>query len=495
MKKATLSKKMQALTLSAVMAATMLAGGATAVAAADEEPVELLWYVAGPGPQADTGMVLEEVNKYLLEKLNCTLKIVETDFGNYTQKMQMVTSSQEEFDICWTAHWSNNFYSNVSRNAFLELDELVEEYAPDLLAAMPENGWEACKVNGHLYGVPSQQIWAMTNAVTVRKDLIEKYNFDIDSVKSLKDMEPLCEAFKADNPDYYPFLTKSSGTLATNTFNMGYDELAGRHIPGVIMLDDEELKVINQFELPQVKEFYETMYDWCQKGYIRPDAATLNDTLMDQKAGKYAFAMEGNVKPGIEVIQKVNFGDRDVVCHPISESWQPTSGITATMNAISRTSKHPEKAMEFLNLLNTDEYLFNLIANGLEGVHYEKLEGNYIRPIEGSGYYPNSDWVYGNQFLGYLKEGQGENDWADTLKMNQDAKPSPALGFVFDPVPVQNEIATVSAVVKEYETSLSTGAINPEEALPEFLEKLNQAGAETIIAEVQTQLDAWAAAK
>ncbi|MDR3146429.1 MAG: DUF3502 domain-containing protein [Treponema sp.] len=146
-------------------------------------------------------------------------------------------------------------------------------------------------------------------------------------------------------------------------------------------------------------------------------------------------------------------------------------------------------------LVNTDKYLYNLITQGIEGKHYTKIDANFIRPIPNSGYAPNADWMYGNQFLAYFKEGQNVTDWDDTMTMNKSAKASPALGFAFDSVPVQTELASVSAVVKEYELSLSTGAVDPARVLPEFLDKLRGAGSERIIAEVQRQLDAWKAGR
>ena len=511
-KKGNLTKRLVSLAMVAAMFTSVLAGcsqttegeskdpassGSSETSAPEQEreEVELVWYVAGNGPQADTEAVLAEANKYLKEKLNCTLKIIETDFGSYDDKMQMVIGSQETFDLCYTANWSNNFYSNVSRNAFLELDDLVDQYAPDLKEQVPESGWEACKVSGTLYAVPNMQIWAMTNGVIIDKEYVDKYQLDVSKVTGLKDLEEFCAAFKADYPDKFPMAADSQGLLAFDTFEMGYDELAGRHIPGVIMLDDEEMKVVNQFELPQVQEHYQMMYEWNQKGYIRQDSATLSDYYADLKNGQYAMKLTGTVKPGLETIEKANFGGKDVVIVPLSDSYLTTSGITATMTAISRTSENPERAMEFLNLFNTDEYLYNLITQGIEVKHYEKLEGKYIKPIENSGYYPNADWMYGNQFLAFLKEGQGENDWTETQEMNESATPSPALGFAFDSTPVQNELASVNAVVSEYQVSLDSGSVNPETALPEFLAKLKQAGSDAIIAEVQDQLDDWKASK
>jgi putative aldouronate transport system substrate-binding protein len=147
--------------------------------------------------------------------------------------------------------------------------------------------------------------------------------------------------------------------------------------------------------------------------------------------------------------------------------------------------------MQFLNLFNTDKYLYNLITQGIEGRHYTKIDANYIKPVPNSSYQPNADWMYGNQFLAYLKEGQNLSDWEDTKKINAGAKPSPALGFSFDTTSVAVEMASVNSVISEYIPSLGSGAVDPDRVLPEFLERLRNAGSRRIINELQRQLDAW----
>jgi putative aldouronate transport system substrate-binding protein len=99
--------------------------------------------------------------------------------------------------------------------------------------------------------------------------------------------------------------------------------------------------------------------------------------------------------------------------------------------------------------------------------------------------------MYGNVFISYLKEGQTPTVWDETKAINANAKPSPAMGFAFDPSAVQTEIASLSAVIQEYVLSLSTGAVDPDRIMSEFLAKLDGAGAKKLQAEVQRQLDVW----
>ena len=47
----------------------------------------------------------------------------------------------------------------------------------------------------------------------------------------------------------------------------------------------------------------------------------------------------------------------------------------------------------------------------------------------------------------------------------------------------------------KYKNALDCGSLNPEEAVPKMMQELKDAGIDTIIAEKQAQLDAWAAAK
>ncbi len=94
-----------------------------------------------------------------------------------------------------------------------------------------------------------------------------------------------------------------------------------------------------------------------------------------------------------------------------------------------KNSKNPEKAMEFLNLLNTDKYLRNLINYGIEGVHYEKISNNKIRLLEESKNYMVDYYTLGNLFITYVLEDEPENKWDEFKEVNNKSNVSQALGF------------------------------------------------------------------
>lgn len=462
------------------------------------EKITLKWYMAGSGPQADVEAVQDAVDQYLLDtyNMNIDLQIVATDYANYPQKMQMIISSGEEFDICWTSNWNNNYYDNVNKNAYLELDELLDAQAPELKALMDKSVWDGVRVGGKIYGVPNQQIFPKQNYVVIVKEYADKYNLNPDEVKTLADLEDFFLQVKADNPDIYPFAASSNGLYGKLNLMLGYEGIINVKIPGVLRLGDDSLQVINQYEeLDSLKDFYGMMYRWQQEGLVRKDALTVADNAVpDMKAGKHIAAVNATFKPGVEVTEESNFGGKECIFIMLSDPYLATESLVSSLSSISRTSRHPEEAMKLLNLVNTDPDLYNLLILGVEGVHYTVNADGTVKTDDSKGYNPNVDWMFGNQFNALIRDGQEADVWEATKKLNDSAVNSPALGFAVDTTPITNEIASISSVVDQYLLSLDTGAVDPAVVLPEFQEKLKAAGADTIVAEIQKQLDEWAKA-
>ena len=73
------------------------------------------------------------------------------------------------------------------------------------------------------------------------------------------------------------------------------------------------------------------------------------------------------------------------------------------------------------------------------------------------------------------------------------------MGFVFDTTPVTNELAACTNVVAEFKDELANGTLSSEDevrdVVAEFNDKLTANGVDKIVAEVQSQIDAWTAAK
>jgi putative aldouronate transport system substrate-binding protein len=478
----------------AIIALALLCAGALWAAGAKEAPaVTLTWYYVGSYPQKDQDLVYEQFNTLLKQKMNTTIDFKVFPWGDYDQKMQAVIASGEKFDLCFTANWINNYLQNVSKGAFIPLDDLLTKYAPKLKASVPDKIWAATKVNGKIYGIINYQISAMTSGLSFPTSLIKKYNFDPTKVKKLEDIEPYMKVVKAGEPDLvavYGVANTSGTTIGYVNQYLGFEEIGGRAIPGIILDNDPTMKVVNQFKTDKFKNWIKLERDWYLKGYIMKDAVAVKDMDPNLSTAKVGVSFVGNYKPGGDAESAARYG-YPITEVPISDAELITSSIISTMHAISITSPNPERAMAFMELMNTDKAQYNLLTFGIEGKHYTKTGANSIALVKDSAYNPGTPWMHASTFNAFLLPGQPADVWEKTKTLNMTAKASPIIGFSFNPEPVQSEIAQCQSVRQEYLPALELGTVDPDTVLPEFLDKLDQAGAQKIIDEMQKQINAW----
>ena len=85
------------------------------------------------------------------------------------------------------------------------------------------------------------------------------------------------------------------------------------------------------------------------------------------------------------------------------------------------------------------------------------------------------------------------------MALNDSCIKAQHLGFSFDVTPVTNQIAACTSVELEYKNDLNLGQLadadEVTDIVAEFVDKLNANGVADVIAEVQSQIEAWEAAK
>lgn len=451
------------------------------------EPVELVWYLVGT-PQDDQETVFAEVNKVLKEKLNTTVQFNVIDWGAYDEKMQMIISTNEPYDICFTSDWTNPYTTNAQKDAFYPLTDLLNQYGTHILEQVPESYWEATRVGGELYGVVNYQISARMKGIFFPKDVVEEVGYDISQINSYADLTGYFEAVKEKMPEMVPFVGFGAGSEmpALHTFDTGFsiDYLQG---PLGVRAEDPKT-AINVIETQEFMDFCKMARDWYEKGYMRKDAATI-DGYSEIKTHDYA-SWTGGVGPGSEITESSNVGF-EVVSRQVVPSSLSTGSIQAALSAISINCEHPERAMMVLDYLFEDKETYNMLCYGLEGTHYNQVNDWSIELIDGSGYNPGIQWEYGSWFNAMLLDGQEEDLWDQSKEVNETALASPVLGFVYDSSNVKNETAQISALLDEYLPGLKNGLVDPEEKIPELIEKMNAAGMDKIIEDANAQLAAW----
>ena len=187
------AKRALALGMAAALSMGMLAGcgGKTETNEKGEEIVELTWYQVGDA-QADDEQVFEAVNEYLAEKIGVKLNVIKVGWGDYNQKMQVVINTGDQWDLCFTCSWANDYLQNAQKGAFLELDDLLADQGKEMYDLIDPRFWEAAKVGGKTYGVPSEKEMGSCPMWVFTKEYVDKYNIPYQDIHSLEDLEWKC---------------------------------------------------------------------------------------------------------------------------------------------------------------------------------------------------------------------------------------------------------------------------------------------------------------
>lgn len=247
-----------------------------------------------------------------------------------------------------------------------------------------------------------------------------------------------------------------------------------------------------------------TMRRYYEAGYINEDAALASDDKTVRR-----FVTKGDGHPYAELAWGKSLG-YEVVASRIMENQITNASARGALTAVNKRSEHPEKAVEFLNLVNTDEYLRNLLNYGVEGVHWHRVQITeeeadaaagkpYVYDIkvipdqEKQQDYSVPYWVQGGMFSTYVLENEPADKWAVFKEFNDTSMPAPSLGFDFDIDPVKTQVSDFRSVMDEFGGTLYTGSVDPDIYVPKLLKKLEQAQADQVIEEMQRQVDQWKA--
>lgn len=276
----------------------------------------------------------------------------------------------------------------------------------------------------------------------IRKNLADKYGIDVNQIKKLEDMAQYFDKIKNGESGVAPFGVDRNGPF---NLMLRYNNM-GELLRGILAVNlNEPFKVVSLVDTAEYKQYTALMRKWYETGYINEDAPTLKKVEETLKLGKAATRWHDTLKPGGELENMANFGGKELQFIKLTEPYASPTGPTSTINAISRASRNPERAMMFLNLVQTDSELFNVLCYGVEGKHFTKNADGSVHINTEAGYNPNANWVFGNSFYAYLPEGQDPKAFEETRKLNETVAPYPLSGFTLNIEPITAEIRLVPA--------------------------------------------------
>ena len=469
----------------------------------EPEQVHLKWVVYAE-IKPETERIWEKYNELLKEKLpNTTVEFIAFDSPSYNDKSRLMVTAGEDFDIMWASNWKGDYLEKVKGGAFLPVQELIDNHAPGLWDAIPPQNWNLIYVDGVLYGVPNHQTnlngksmdildtFYQENKAYLNESLIlaNAYDFSVSPVEALRAYEPIIQRAKELYPNRIP-VTDCRDAIS-KTFESLVNGPEGSVLAGV-KKTATDLKVYSVLESQEFRDLCELAAEWQKKGYLPNDIATYKNIPPSQWGSMGPIIRFDNFelehpqnKANQEKLMGAFFRD-----HVFNIPYVSGTSGPSTANFISAKSKNPERAIQLLELMNTDAEIYNLLCWGDESLYSYDENGAFVSK---SDQYSMRDWTLGNTDNSYAMQNN-----KDLIEMNakvmSEAEKSYILGFMFNTENVKNEIAAVSANVGTYMEILVYGLDkNWETTYNDMIKQAKAAGLDKIIEEAQRQLDEWAA--
>ena len=482
-------------------------------AAADEPATVIKMWFHGSSVTPDASeKVMAELNAYLKDKINVELSPIWGTWGDFDTATVTALAGGDDVDIYFTCNWSADEYNKYARDGYwVKLDDMLATDAPELLATIPEGIWDCAKTNGYdgmgIYAVPGLKDTATQNCWDVNGTLLAELGYDVDEVcaKGLDyysdEFEQMLQAAKdAKGGDFYPLLMEAAvlermvNHSSIITGDLGGGNVLSYYYDAEHPSKDIGSKIVNKYGTEEFKKFADRTYYFAQKGFISPscqNVSTANDyRTATQASGEYLFGTQSyafGCELDFSKARKI-----DVRMVPETAAYMDCTSGQGAMMAISATSKNPNKALQFLNLLNTDPVVMTYVNYGVEGFTYNKNSDGTITFIDDARatYTPWCNGTGNVRILPPTSE-QGADFWDRFSAYYDAAEPLPYGGFIFDNSVCESEGAALANVYAEYAFNLMSGAVNPDEVLPEFLSKLDAAGINTLVDAANAQMDAY----
>ncbi|MCR4901603.1 MAG: ABC transporter substrate-binding protein [Butyrivibrio sp.] len=464
---------------------------------------DVVCYAVGERP-TDMDMVLEKLNsEYLNPWLNTSLQVEFISWGDLGTKYSLLLSGGEKADLIYTSSWCN-YNSESGNGAFKELTpEWLEKYMPYSYPQQVPESWTQAAISGKIYAIPkNSSTFTSYNVFVLRQDIADKYDIkEINSWDTMKEALYTIAENESSNGIY------ANGQRGSNEFgdhlwwqNVGADNLASGYDFMYYTHNSEDLPdfdtdVFYKYTSPDCLKYYLEMAEMAEHNVWSP--TRVNDTSDPQvnfESGKTASIIWNSAAASTGKKMEDSGLGTFAVYDVTPDAPAKRDSYANDMMAIPANSTIPERAALVLDCIKGFPEVNNLVVGGIEGVHYTLTEDGKRINGESADNYPWAAWAWG------LPGKDTPGEYTDDERMSYfgdvcTAKEySPlASGFAFDSQPVETEFVVINSIIEEYSSSFNLGMFGDETEAKynEFVEKLNAAGLDKIMAECKSQYEEY----
>lgn len=464
--------------------------------------VKLVAYVLGDKP-IDADMVYEQINTILKDNINATIEWKYLSWSEHGTKYPLLFTSQEDFDLIFTAPAWAHYEEVVGMGGFEPLTtELLEQYAPNLLKIIPQAAWEQTLIDGVSYCVPAAEAKLRSDVNAVRGDLLEAAGMT--DITSYEEFQQFCTwvAEHQSETGVSPFGASSGGMMYQYEEDNGLGLLLGLNYTLMYYnkLDPDNLKVEYLLDQPWFTQYCYDMKELYEAGWWSKDSlasqSTFQDNFMQGKAATFRWNI-GSVTNFLREADeahpewKVTFVDHQPDCYKQVESYNNND------MAINTFSSKKDRALMALDVLYSNKEANQLLRYGVEGVHYTLVDDTHFTRTENNGNYATNcpGWAIKNPEFALTEYNPDPTEYeikeAELRATWKELPYHPLTLFTFDTSNVTTQVSMINALQAQYYTPLVSGMVDDvDAAIAELRAQLEMAGIQDVLDEAQRQADA-----
>lgn len=404
---------------------------------------------------------------------------------NATENLLFQIAGGEKYDILRIS--PDQFRKLLDMGALLPLDELLNQYGPNLKSMITEEAFELVRKDGATYGLPMMaEREVIGSSIILRKDIMDDLKLEMPTTPEA--FKEVLRAVKAAHPEMIPLCLAGSVSVPTLISGFGY----------YFTWNDIDGKILNYQQLPEYKEYLTYMKELFDEGLIDPDLPINTKVTVDEKfsSGKAFAVSSGWYDASTQVpALKENVQGAETACLDPLYDKNGNAGISTAyalnnVSCIPKASVHPEDAVKFMNA-KFESDTFTFITLGVEGEHFYVEDGNRYYPImpiftelrNNAWWYLNSfDMTrYGDMWLARTRRNAALGEAFDAINAHFDtfARRNPVDFAPVLPAVAENS-AALSQMEGDYQIQLMAG-VEKIENFEAYLKKWLESGGQACV--------------
>ncbi|MFC4302522.1 extracellular solute-binding protein [Cohnella boryungensis] len=350
-----------------------------------------------------------------------------------SEKNSVWMASGEGPDIIIT-YDVNAVFKWAEQGGLWELDDLLDQYGPDIKSMIGPALDVAGKYKGKRYAIPAMRMSTAAGAnMKIRQDWLDK--LDMKAPTTLDELYNVLKAFKEQDPggvgkdNVIPWaLPAISQGMKGFFFGPMWGAGVATDGPSSEMYMPSGNFTDGVFHSPVVleegKEYFRFMNKLYKEGLISREFVTdvnSQQYLQHYMSGVAGF-LESNEDPWMmtketrKTVPTATWVTVDPFIRPNGTQAITEANLYGLFNLVPKSSKNPAAAVKYLNFLAKN---IKLVQGGIEGVHYKEENGLFIT-IDPAKNAEEIDWYFKDLNLitqGYM--GNPNKEQLKTLYMNE----------------------------------------------------------------------------